>query len=429
MMRKKLHLLLLLGSVMVAMTSARAQEILIWHDKGDDGLKMIDQMAALYKRDHPGITVKSLSMPTDQWFSRSIAGLNTGTAADILFNDNTRLVQVQQSTGKLVDLQDTMAGVPAADLAFLSAQDRDAASFKGKTIFVPFQRTITGWGVRKSWLDKVGEPFPRTWDDALRVARKFQDEDPDGNGKRDTFGIAMQAGDASSMLGGGISLLVYGNRLPHPLVDEKGEVAVDRPEVARATIEYLKLFTQYKLVSPETVNQTFTDMYQLIEGGRVGMFRTGNWNVGKWDKQPPAGDYVVGPYPAFDGNGAMIVGSIRGMAVTQNSKHKGEAEDFLRFILSKGAQQISLDNMGGVVRTDLDTAHVTPGLRPFLAPDVALQSDDFLSSAFPWYLKLQESYYRLLIGAVSAPPADWDAWIKTTADKLRAEQATLKSKS
>lgn len=421
--------LLLMCLAAAPMAGARAQEITIWHDKGDDGLKMIEQMAALYQREHPGISIKSLSMPTDQWFSRSIAGLNTGTAADILFNDNTRLVQVQASTGKLVDLKDVLAAVPPADAAFLSAQDRDAASFKGRTIFIPFQRTITGWGVRKSWLAKVGEPFPRTWEDALRVGRKFQDEDPDGDGRADTFGMAMQAGDASSMVGAGIALLVYGNRLPHPLVDEKGEVVVDRPEVARATIEYLKLFTQYKLVSPETVNHTFTDMYQLIEGGRVGMFRVGNWNVGKWDKQPPAGDYVVGPYPAFDGHGAMVVGSIRGMALAQNSRHKAEAEDFLRFILSKGAQQISLDNMGGVVRTDLDTSAVTPGLRAFLAPDVVLQSDDFLSSAFPWYLKLQEDYYRMLIGAVSAPPPDWDAWIKTTADKLRAELVTLKSKS
>ena len=31
---------------------------------------MIEQMAELYKKDHPGVTVKSLSMPTEQWFSR-----------------------------------------------------------------------------------------------------------------------------------------------------------------------------------------------------------------------------------------------------------------------------------------------------------------------------------------------------------------------
>jgi ABC-type glycerol-3-phosphate transport system substrate-binding protein len=78
--------------------SRSCQEIMIWHDKGEDGLRMIEQMAELYKKEKPGVTVKSISMPTEQWFSRSIAAVNTGTGPDILFNDNARIVQIQQST-------------------------------------------------------------------------------------------------------------------------------------------------------------------------------------------------------------------------------------------------------------------------------------------------------------------------------------------
>ncbi|WP_342358830.1 ABC transporter substrate-binding protein [Terrarubrum flagellatum] len=410
-------------------SGARAQDIMIWHDKGEDGLKMIEQMAELYKKDHPGVTVKSQSMPTEQWFSRSIAALNTNTGPDILFNDNARIVQIQQSTGKLADLKPQFDQLAADDRKFIQPGDVAASTFKDRMIQMPFQRTITGWGVRKSWLDKVGEKFPQTWEDALRIAKKFQDEDPDGNGKKDTFGIAMQAGDAASITGGGISLLVYGNGIAHPLVDEKGDVVIDKPEVAKAIIEYLKLFTEYKLVSPETVNHTFTDMYQLIEGNRVGMFRVGNWNVGKWDKTAPAGDYIVGPYPSFGGGaGAMVVGSVRGMAVPENAKNKDAAKEFVKFIVSKQAQQYSLNNMGGVVRSDLDTASLTPGLKPFLAPGVKLQVDDFAASVFPWQLKLQETFYKQLIEAINNPPKDWNAWIKTAADKLRQELTTLKGK-
>lgn len=414
---------------LLASGATYAQEIMIWHDKGEDGLRMIEQMSELYKKDHPNVTVKSLSMPTEQWFSRSIAALNTNTAPDILFNDNTRIVSIQQSTGKLSDLKPEADELPSADKSFLTEGDWAASTFKGRIVQIPFQRTMTGLGVRKSWLEKVGEQPPKTWDDVLRIGKKFQEQDPDGNGKRDTFGIAMQAGDAPSITGGGINLLVYGNGLLHPLVNEKGDIVIDQPEVSKAITEYIKLFTEYKLVSPETVNHTFTDMYQLIEGGRVGMFRVGNWNVGKWDKQPPAGDYVVVPYPSFTNTlGAMVVGSVRGMAVPENAKNKDAAKQFVKFIVSKQAQQISLTNMGGVVRNDLDTASVTPGLKPFLARDVKLQTDDFLSSAFPWYLKLQESYYKHLIGAINNPPKDLNAWVKATADKLREEQASLKGK-
>ncbi len=417
-----LRLALLALSVAFGGRLATAQEITIWHDKGDDGIRMIQQMADRYKADHPGVTVKSVSMPTDQWFSRSIAALNTGTSPDILFNDNPRIVQIQQSTNKLSDVTPQFQQIAADDRKSITDGDVTASSFKGRMLMIPFQRTMTGWGVRKSWLDAVGEPYPKTWDDVLRVGRKFQST-------KDRFGIAMQAGDPPSMVGAGIDLLVYGNGIAHPVIDEKGDVVIDRPDVARITIEYLKLFTEYKLVSPETVNQTFTDMYQLIEGGRVGMFRVGNWNVGKWDKSPPAGDYIVGPYPSINGGvSSMVVGSIRGMAVPTNAPHKDAALEFVKFIVSKPAQQNSLDNMGGVIRPDVDTSAVTPSLKPFLAADTKLQNDDFAASSFPWYLKLEASYYRMLIAAVSSPPADWNAWMKETADKLRQEAATLKAK-
>jgi ABC-type glycerol-3-phosphate transport system substrate-binding protein len=427
--RLRLRIAALALATTAGVSLAHAQEIMIWHDKGEDGLRMIEQMAELYKKEKPGVTVKSISMPTEQWFSRSIAAVNTGTGPDILFNDNARIVQIQQSTGKLADLKPQFEQIASDAKSHIAPGDIAASTANGRMLQIPFQRTMTGLGVRKSWLDKVGEKYPVTWEDTLRIARKFQEEDPDGNGRKDTFGIAMQAGDAPSMIGAGVSLLVYGNGIDHPVIDDKGEVVIDKPEVAKATIEYLKLFTEYKLVAPETVNHTFTDMYQLIEGGRVGMFRTGNWNVGKWDKQPPAGDYLVGPYPQIDkGERSMVVGSVRGMAVPENGKNVAAAKEFVKFIVTKGAQQASLNNMGGTVRSDLDTSGLTPSLKPFVAADVKLQVDDFAASLFPWYLKLQQSYYTHLIGAVNNPPKDWDAWIKQTAEKLRAEAVTLKGR-
>ncbi len=47
--------------------------------------------------------------------------------------------------------------------------------------------------------------------------------------------------------------------------------------------EFLKTYSTYKFVSPDTINHSFNEMYQIIEGGRGGMFRVGDWNVRKWD--------------------------------------------------------------------------------------------------------------------------------------------------
>jgi len=390
---------------------------------------MIEQISKIYGETHPGVTIRSISFPTEQWFSKTIAAVNTNTAPDIIFNDDSRIVTIQQRTGKVSDLRTEIDSLPAGDRKAITEGDLTAASFEGRVLMVPFQRVIQGWGVRKSWMEKAGKSFPQTWEETLSLARTMQATDPDANGKADTYGMAWQAGNAGSMIGAGINLLVYGSGQAHPIIDVNGNIVIDQPAVAKPTIEYLKLFTEYKLVAPDTINHTFTDMYQLIEGGRVGMFRVGNWNVKKWDTETIKGDYVVGPYPSFgNGQGAMVVGSVRGMAVPTNAPNAAAAKEFVKFIVSQQAQQRSLENMGGVVRTDLDTKGLTPSLRPFVDPSTRLVTNDFMSAKFPWFLELQEAYYKKLIGAVSNPPKDWDAFIKQTATELRAEVDRLQKK-
>ncbi len=409
---------------------SQAAELVIWHDKGEEGIRMIDEMGKAFAASRPGTTVRSVSMPTDQWISKSIAALNTGTAPDLLFNDNPRVIQIQQTTGKLADLGQALAAIDPQAKEHVNKGDIAASTLKGQVVMMPFQRVISAWGVRKSWLEKVGAKTPTTWAETLDVARKFQAGDPDGNGRPDTFGMALQAANAGSLYGGGALLFVLGSGADYALIDEDANVVIDKPEVSRPLVEFLKVFTEYKLTAPDTINHGFSEMYQLIEGGRAGFFRVGNWNVKKWDTQTIKGDFAVLPYPSFGAKpGAMIVTTVRGMAVPQASPNKELAVEFAKFLLSKGAQQASLDHMGGAVRSDLDLSGITPSLRPFVASDTRLVSDDFLSAKYPWFLELREAYFKQLIGAITSPPKDWDAWVKQTAEGLRAEVKKLQAKN
>lgn len=48
---------------------------------------------------------------------------------------------------------------------------------------------------RKDWLDKVGLDVPKTLDDMHEAFTKFVNEDPDGNGKKDTYGMSVAGGE------------------------------------------------------------------------------------------------------------------------------------------------------------------------------------------------------------------------------------------
>ncbi|SDM80961.1 putative aldouronate transport system substrate-binding protein [Paenibacillus sp. yr247] len=62
----------------------------------------------------------------------------------------------------------------------------------GHIYVIPRPRPIvrTGVVIRKDWLDKLGLPIPKTIDDFAKVAVAFAKNDPDGDGKENTYGIA-----------------------------------------------------------------------------------------------------------------------------------------------------------------------------------------------------------------------------------------------
>lgn len=427
---KKLRTLSIAALALMGSTfSALSQELVIWHDKGDDGVKMFQEIGELFTKQNPGVTVKSLSFPTEQWFSRSIAAINTKTGPDLLFNDNFRIARIQQSTGKLHNFGPDLDKLPADERKVLTDADLAAARYKGELIMLPTQRILVALGARTSWLEAVGEKFPKTWDDALRVARKFQDEDPDKNGRKDTYGFASQAGDPSVMHQM-LEFFGFGAGLKNIIVDEQGEVVLDQPNNSKVVIEHIKLLSEYGLVSPETRNHTFTDMYQLIEGGRAGFFRVGNWNVKKWDKEGIKGDYEIGPLPVLIEGEAprIVVHGARSVAVPENGRNVALSVKFAEFLLTPEAQAISLTNMGGAIRNDIPTDKLPEHLAFFTNPDLVIAPNDFPESIHPWYPQFKEALYRELIAAVQNPPADWDVWVKGVSDRLRPIASNLKSK-
>ncbi|NUP02154.1 MAG: extracellular solute-binding protein [Nonomuraea sp.] len=67
------------------------------------------------------------------------------------------------------------------------------ASTNGKTYGIYRVRPLLRSAVvlRKDWLDKVGMKLPETVDDLYAVAKAFTEKDPDGNGKKDTYGLII----------------------------------------------------------------------------------------------------------------------------------------------------------------------------------------------------------------------------------------------
>ncbi|MGN8027437.1 extracellular solute-binding protein [Microbacterium sp. 22242] len=68
-----------------------------------------------------------------------------------------------------------------------------ASSVNGKVYGIYRARDVMREGViiRKDWLAKLGLSVPKTVDDLYKVADAFTNDDPDGNGVKDTYGIII----------------------------------------------------------------------------------------------------------------------------------------------------------------------------------------------------------------------------------------------
>lgn len=70
-----------------------------------------------------------------------------------------------------------------------------SATFDGKLMAIPnMESSIESaqflW-IRTDWLDKLGLKPPKTMEDLLKISEAFTTKDPDGNGKADTYGLAI----------------------------------------------------------------------------------------------------------------------------------------------------------------------------------------------------------------------------------------------
>jgi len=93
--------------------------------------------------------------------------------------------------GAFWDLTEYLDDYPNLKTTFPEVQK--AASVNGKVYGIYRARDVMRAAVivRKDWLENVGLELPKTTEDLYEVAKAFTEDDPDGNGADDTYGIII----------------------------------------------------------------------------------------------------------------------------------------------------------------------------------------------------------------------------------------------
>lgn len=136
--------------------------------------------------------------------------------------------------------------------------------------------------VRKDWLDNLGLGIPTTYDEYLEVLRAFTEDDPDGNGINDTYGVT-----AAGIIGPEIP---YTNYLPefwqnaYPDFYQKADGTwADgfREDSMKEALTRLKDAYSKGLIDMEVATNTTSACRDKFYAGNTGVFTywAGKWNM------------------------------------------------------------------------------------------------------------------------------------------------------
>ncbi|MFD1466533.1 extracellular solute-binding protein [Lapidilactobacillus mulanensis] len=140
---------------------------------------------------YTGKKIKFNWVPDASKDERINAALASKSLADIVsLTDMTNTtVRKALESGMFWDVEPYLKDYP--NLAKISKETLDSSKLDGHVYGVPYQKPLARYGilVRQDWLDNLGLKTPKTLDDLEKVAEAFTEDDPDGNGKKDTVGF------------------------------------------------------------------------------------------------------------------------------------------------------------------------------------------------------------------------------------------------
>lgn len=184
-----------------------------------------------------------------------------------------------------------------------------AATFDGKVYAIPkigspLMSAKVLW-VRTDWLENLGLELPKTVEDMRAIAEAFTTQDPDGNGKDDTYGLAMY----KDLYGSGYADLTgffnaY-NAYPGNWVDQDGKVVWGgiQPEVKDALTALNEMYAAGQ-IDPEFGVKDANKVNEDVSAGKSGMMFGDFWNMA-WINDAKVADpefeWVPVAIPSLDG--------------------------------------------------------------------------------------------------------------------------------
>ncbi len=291
----------------------------------DGAQKILDDAIINFQGQNPNIEVKQTKVSWGESRDQLLMSISAGTAPDITMGSgdwNAALIRM----GAFSQL-DSYATSDFLEKFVPSAMEE--VTFDGHVYGIPQEGCTWAMFYRKDLFKEAqldpNKP-PANWEELIDYAKKLAKIDNTGNPR---WGLGFAAG-ANEALYYWLPFLWQNGSTVTKKVNTKWQSVINEPEARYATNFYLDLIKKHK-VTPEAI--TGMDWENITNGfiqGDFPMMFNGMWVIGVLNERAPElkGKWATSMMPAGP-EGRAAVGWPNSFAITQQSKHKVEAWEFL----------------------------------------------------------------------------------------------------
>ncbi|CAK4836576.1 unnamed protein product [Aphanomyces euteiches] len=327
--------------------------------------------------------------------------ISTNEIPDLLYQITSTQANTLIKGDQLLDMKpylDKYLSPQAKELLYADPGMMNGLMKDGQQLLLPsgaaeIRADIKALWIRKDWLAKVNLPIPKTIADFRKVSDAFTNQDPDGNGKKDTYGFGISGKDNLIIDWAGLSGFFEmfhaqpgtwwdGSFFYEKDSSGKAIWSGSKPGVKEALTTLQDMYKKGELAKDFGTIDGGGKMAQDIVGSKVGMFSGAPWHE-DWPlpdlrTKTPTADWVIASFPTVDGTPVTPTGYMPGnvyKAVSKNTKHPEAIVQMINLYVEKlyGKTQ-DLTNFAGLDANDYgkwkDNA-------PFILDDLFKNSKDY----------------------------------------------------
>ncbi|CAH1217661.1 Lipoprotein LipO [Paenibacillus allorhizoplanae] len=218
-------------------------------------------------------------VPSNNYGDKFKVMLASGEIPDVLLTtyifDSTVLNAIKD--GAFWDLTPFLKDYPNLQKNY-PKESFDNTKVNGKVYGLPRPRPLAGGAafpaLRQDWLDKLGLKVPQTMDELYTVLKAFTEQDPDGNGKKDTYGFTGAVAEGWMDQLGFVENTFNGFENMILSIEGKPTSYRDFSPATRDAILWLQRAYKEGVLAPDFAIMKGSQVLDMMKQGKVGMIPT-----------------------------------------------------------------------------------------------------------------------------------------------------------